>query len=349
MGRDNIYKTLSVSSIVSKNTIEDLIDFLIDSRSHIVPTQRKNELFKTRFVGNSLLSEMAHKLSVLGKEQEYSLIKLPAKTIALREVVDMSFIPFDILQMKELVSSSLTTLSLIPEINDKMIINITDITKSNGEFSDASQFHYRVIRDFFSRSYFMSQTSVWISPTFVRYIAKVYNMTISGQLARLYGLSPIIQTFIQTVFCLFFVNKMTSLDHAQTFTKVHAKYLGIKDSPDLVQIFAFVEDVLGKKAPENLIDVCKVIDAYGHDQLIGPNGSRLSIPVLNTRFASWFSDGHVSMIALEYPPYFAFLVLLVLSNIRIGLSFSMKNMNVIKEGHDVFEQNLRSSMFMNAI
>ncbi len=347
MGRDNIYKMLSVASVVPKNTLSDLIDFLIDSRSYILPTQRKNELFKTRFSGNSLLSEMIHKLSVLGKEQEYSLIKLPSKTIALREVVDMSFIPFDILQMKELITNPLTSLSLLPELNDKMIINITDITKANGEFSDASQFHYRVARDFLSRSYYVSSASVWVSPTFVRYIAKVYNMTVGGQIARLFGLSSIVQTFVQAVFCLFFVGKMTSVEQAPAFIKSNPKGIGLSDSSDLVQIFAFVEDVLGKKSPENLVEVCKVIDAYGHDQLMGPSGSRLSIPVLNTKFASLFSDSHVSMIALEYPPYFAFLVLLVLSNIRIGLSFPMKNMNAIREGHEVFEQAMRSSIFLS--
>jgi hypothetical protein len=154
--------------------------------------------------------------------------------------------------------------------------------------------------------------------------------------------------FVQTVFCLFFVAKMTSLETAQSFAKAHYKQLGLPGHSDLTQIFAFVEDSLGKPAPESLVDVCKVIDSYGNNDLIGPDGSRLTVPILNMRFASMFNDNHVSIIALEYPPYFAFLVLLVLSNIRINLSFYMKNLNLVKEGNEVFDQLIRSSLFLNS-
>jgi hypothetical protein len=348
MGRENIYKTLSVASVVPKASLADLLDFLIDNRTHILSPVKKTEAFKTRFTGQTLLADIAHRLTVMGKDQAYSLIRLPTKTIALREIVDFSFIPFDVLQMKDIIAPP-TTLSYLPDIDDKLIINITDITKANGDFQDATQFHYRMVRDFLSRNYYTSSTSVWVSPTFVRYVAKVYNMTIGGEIARLFGLSPLIQMFIQSVFALFFVAKMTSTESAQSFLKAHGKQMGLPDSTSLVQIFAFIEDTLNKKAPESLFDVCAVIDAYGHDQLTGPNGSRLTLPVLNTRFSSLFNDSHVSMIALEYPPYFAFLILLVLSNTRIGLSFSMKKLNLVKEGQQVFEQTIRSSMFLSGL
>jgi hypothetical protein len=349
MGRENIYKTLSVGAVVSKNNLTDLVDFFIDSRAYVLPSVKKSEAFKTRFSGNSILSDIVHRLTVLGNDKTFSLIKLPTKTIALREVVDMSFIPFDILQMKELITAPVKSLSLLPELDDKLVINITDITKANGDFSDISQFQYRVVRDFLSRSFYMSSGSVWVSPTFVRYIAKVYNMTIGGQIARLFDLSPPVQMFVQSVFCLFFVGKMTSLETAQSFTKSHSKNMGLYNAAELPQIFAFIEDVLGKPAPDNLVDVCRVIDAYGHDQLSGNDGARLTLPVLSTRFGALFNDSHVSRISLEYPPYFAFLIILVLSNVRIGLSFPMKNFNLVKEGQEIFGQAVRSSLFLNSL
>lgn len=348
MNRENIYKTQSVSSIIPKATLTDLVNFLVESRTYIIPGSKNNEAFKTRFSTNSILSEIVQKLATLGKDKEFSLIRLPSKSISLREVVDMSFIPFDMLQMKEMLTTPSLSLPLIPELNNKLIINTTDITKVNGEFSDVSQFQYRVVRDFLSRSFYVSSGSTWISPTFVSYIAKVYNMTIGGQIARLFGLSPPVQMFVQSIFCLFFVGKMTSSTTAQSFLKTHYKNMSLSGLTDLSQIFAFTEDVLSKPCPESLSDVCKVIEAYGHDQLTGNNGPRLSVPVLNVKFSSLFNDNHVSIIALEYPPYFAFLVLLVLSNVRIGLSFSMKNSNLVKEGHEVFDQLVRSSLFLNS-
>jgi hypothetical protein len=230
-----------------------------------------------------------------------------------------------------------------------MVINVTDLMKNNGDFSDVSQFQGRVVRDFLSRNYFNSKGSIWLSPTFVRYIAKVYNMTIGGRIARLFNLSPQIKSFIQTIFCLFFVGKMTSTSTAQIFVKTHLRQLGLGHDVDLVQIFAFIEDVLKKKAPETLFDVCQVIDAFGHDQMSTDRGSRLTIHVLNTLATSWYRDVHIAMIALEYPPYFAYLVMLALSNAQISLSFSMRDMNLTKEGHELFDTLLHSPAFLNSI
>jgi len=117
----------------------------------------------------------------------------------------------------------------------------------------------------------------------------------------------------------------------------------------LVQIFAFVEDVLGKKTPETLDEVLKVIDEYGHDRLKDKGIPRLTRSVLNTKFSNLFPESHIATTALEYPPYFFFMILLVLSNVRIGLSFSMKDMNLVNEGRDVVEQMMKSHLFTNGI
>ena len=350
MGRQNIYKQMSVASVMPTAMLQDLMDFLITNRGFILSEDKTNEAFKTRFSQHSLLSEMVYRLTLLKKDQAYRLIRLPSKTVALREAIDMTFIPIDILQMKELIPTSSKTLSHLSELDDKLIINVTDITKANGDFSDITQFHYRVIRDFLSRSFYASSGNIWISPTLIRYVAKVYSMTLGGRIARLCGLSPLVQSFIQTLFCAFFVGQMTSEDVAQTFLLTHNKYMGLPEVADLKQVLSFIEDVLHKPVPTSLEEVCTLIAAYDHDQLkTAQKENRITRPVLNMSVASLFPDNHVSIIALEYPPYFVFLILLVLSNIRIGLSFPMKNMNLMREGQDVFEQTLKSSTLFNSL
>lgn len=349
MQRQNIFTTLSVTSVMPPALIGNLLDFLITNRAYIVAPEKRSELFKTRFSGHSFLSDIVHRLTVLGKDQAYSILKLPAKTVALREAIDMTFIPIDVRQMADVTTSFTKTLSLIPELNDKLVINVTDITKSNGDLSHAEQFHYRIVRDFLSRSFYASEGNVWISPTLVRYVAKVYSMTIGGQLARVFGLSPQVQMFVQTVLCAFFVGKMTSVEATPAFLKAHGRFMGLNDSQDLTQILAFIEDILGTTAPETLEGVCRVIDAYDHDQLKSGSGSRVTRPVLNTRFASLSTDIHFSVIALEYPPYFLFMILQVLSNIPIGLSYHMKNQNLVREGKEMIEQTIRSSNFFTAL
>lgn len=347
--RGNIYKTVSVTSAMSPSMIDDLLEFLITNRQFIVSEEQKTELFKTRFPQHSLLSDMVHRLTVLGKGRIYSLLKLPSKTIVLREAVDMTFLPIDIFQMKEVSPSFDSSLKMFPAIDNQLIVNITDITKAHGEFSDVTQFHYRIVRDFLVRSFFVSGGNTWISPTLVRYVAKVYSMTIGGQISRFFNLSPLVQNFIQTVFCAYYVGLMTSFDVAPSFLKAHSKMLSLANPNDVSQILSFIEDTLHKPVPTSLEEVCQVIDAYDHGQLKSDHGSRITRPILNQKFRSLYPDGHVSVIALEYPPYFLFMILLVLSHVRIGLSFSMKNLNLIKEGQEVMDQLMTSPALFNTV
>ncbi len=349
MTHHNIFKTPAVASVLPQKMLENLIDFLVTHRQYILPLSKKNDAFKSRLVGNGPIVDIVHRLTTLGKDQTYSLIRFPSKTTTLREVVDMTFVPFDLLQIKEAIPHTAKILDVIPELNDKIVINISDITKSDGTFSDITQFHWRIVRDFLSRSFYTNTGNIWITPALVRYVAKVYSMTIGGQIARLFGLSSLMQMFVQTLFCLYFSGRMTKPELAQSFVKTNSKALGLQDPQDLNQIFAFVEDVLGKDAPETLEEIFTVIDMYNHDQLKINGVSRLTRPVLNVKFSSLFPEGHVSTIALEYPPYFLFLILLVLSNTRIGLSIHMKNLNLIREGQDVMTQLLKSPVLTHGI
>lgn len=349
MSRQNIFSTLNVASIMPPSSIDELLKFLINNRQYLLSPAQRTELFHTRFTGHTAVSELVHRIVASHKEQAYSLLRIPPKTSALSEVVDMTFVPFDIKQMSEIVPSYSKSLSVIPELADKLVINITDLVKANGEFADVSQFQWRVVRDFLSRSYHVSGGNVWISPALVRYVAKVYSMTIGGQLARFFGLSDLIRTFVQALFALFYIGKMTSTALAQDFMKVNAKPLGHYDPQDLQQVFAFVEDTLGKKCPESLEDVFACIDAYSASQLSGKSGSRLDRTVLSVRFAAMFPESHVSTISLEYPPYLLFMILLVLSRHRSGLSIRIKDMNLLKEGHDVIDGLLRQPVFLSGL
>ena len=349
MGRQNIFTTLNVAAVMPLNMRNDLINFLINNRQNFLTSQKKTDAFKHRFSGQGPISDIVHRIATLGKDQTYNLINIPQKSTPIREVIDMTFVPWDILQLKEVTPAYTKTLSLIPELDDKIVINVSDIMRNNGDFSDISQLQWRIVRDFLSRSFYISSGNVWILPALVRYVAKVYSMTIGVKIARFFGLSPLLQTFIQTVFGLYFVGRMTSVEIAPDFVRSHYRSMGIINPQELVQIFAFVEDVLGKKSPETLDEVLKVIDEYGHDRLKDKGVPRLSRSVLNTKFSNLFPESHIATTSLEYPPYFFFMILLVLSNVRIGLSFTMKDMNLVNEGRDVVEQMMKSHLFTNGI
>lgn len=348
MGYQNIYQTFGGSAFMPPATINNLTAFLLSNRAYIWSPEKKSEAFRTRFFGHTILSDTIMRITGLGLDTNFALLKLPSKSVSLHEAVDMTFLPMDLLQMKAVIGHEDQALALVPELHDKVVINVTDLTKANGDFVDVTRFHQRVVRDFLSRNYATSTTNMWVSTSLVRYVAKVYSMTIGQRLARFFGLSPDVQLFVQTVFCAFFLGQMTTSNVTEGFMKSNAKQLGLPQGFDLQQILDMMKDTLGHAIPTTLEKVFAVIDGFDHDQLKNKGVSRLNRGVLNAQFASLGAERVLSTIALEYPPYFLYLIMLVLSNERIGLAFYMKNMKIVNEGREVVEQMIKSPMFLHA-
>jgi hypothetical protein len=334
--------------------IEDVITFLTTHRQDVLNPDLAKSAWDARFSGRGVLTEIVRHITTLDKTRSYGLLRLPSKTAGLNEAIDMTFLPIDLMQMSALAPATAKSLAILPDLNNKLIINITDLVKANGgsdiiNFSDITLFYNRVVRDFLSRSYYTSTANAWMSPAFVSYVAKVYSMTIGGQLAKALRLSPLTRSFIQTVFAAFYVTKMTSVEVAPLFLKANARNLDMPAGPDLAQILALMMDVLGKATPESIEDVCKVIHEYDHSQLSVRGVPLINRPMLNKLASSLFSESHTAVIALEYPPYFAYLILMVLSQIPIRLAYPMKNLNLLPAGKEVMDQLVKSPSFLQGL
>jgi hypothetical protein len=219
---------------------------------------------------------------------------------------------------------------------------VTDLLRSTGDFSDGTQFQFRVVRDFLSRSYYKSTSNIWISPAIVSYVAKVYSMSIGAELAKTYSLSAAETAYVQMIFALFYIGKMTAPAIAPAFLKAHIKDIGFFHPDEVTQVLQFVADTIGKPTPETIEEAIAAIVAYGSPRLTSNGTSRLNRAVLNVKFSTLYQDGQIGTIALEYPPYFLFMILLALSGVRIKLSFTMKTFNLVRKGREVFEQAIRS-------
>jgi hypothetical protein len=350
MGRDNLFKTLNVSSILHEDSITRLLTFLMTNRGAILPTQKKSELFRTRFSGSSPIADLVQSIAASGKDKTYSLLRLPTKMNSLPECIDMTFITMDVMQMKSaLKNPPSSSLVAFPEINDRVIVNISDLTKANGDFSDVSQFHGRIVKDFLSRSYYNSSSPTWISPTFVRHVAKVYSMTVAAGLAGQFKTTPVTENLIKIILSLFYVGKMTSPATAVSFVKANARDLGLYDIYDLDQIAALSKEVLGTPIPTNIVDVTRLIAALDISEIGGSEHPHIDVPIMNRKFMTIFSDSNVSRIALEYPPYFAYILLSVASGIRCGLSFSMAKFKLDSENRKVMQELVRNPAVLSGL
>ena len=336
MTRSNLFETVGVRVVISPAMRLQIADFAVDQRQYVLSEDKHLDAFRNRFTGHGPVSDLFQRIAQARLDTGFALMRIPARTVAIPEVMDLSFIPFDLKQIKDCTPGFPTAIAHTASLDDKLLINISDIANANGDFSDITQFQWRVIRDYLSRNYYTNQDKIWLSANIVRYVAKVYSITVSLRLARTFGLSPMVQSFVQLVFALFYIGKMSAVETAPDFVRAHAKQLDFYDLQVVAQTLGFIEDTLDKPAPDSLEDVFAVIAAYGNSQM---TKGRLNRVTLYAKVSSLYSDGHLATIAMEYPPYFVYMLLLALSGARIGLALQLKTMQrLMTEGREIADQ-----------
>lgn len=326
--RQNIYTTTSCSAVVPPKLLNQFYLFLIAHPAALLDKVTRQEIFSPRRQNQDAISTLFHTISQTGFLDHVRLFKTDKHYVDPPEVTQMIFLPFDELQAEGASPSLKATTQAFPDVHDKIHLNITDLTRADGEVVNYPLLYSRIVRDFLVRSYYVSSQNSWISYPLIQYICKVYNMTLGGFIANLYNLDPAQRGEVIAVFCLYYMGMMTRRDQAPQILKTHIRDLGLPPAMDLDQIFSFTQDVLSKDVPETLEDVFTVVGQ------LNPKLVTLNRTILFSRARSLTQENYVNMISLEYPPLFAYFIIRALNGDRTGLSFVLKNTNLLSPGRE---------------
>lgn len=341
MSRQNLYTTPSCSRVATRNQLEQFYMFLIAHPSMIVNALKRQEFFSMK---RNAPSAMGQLFQTLGNYYKFSEIRpyiVPKTVLEENELSQMNFLPMDLLQAEEVAPSLKTATAAFPDIKNKISINISDLVKSTGELSDVTVFQSRCVRDFLVRSFYVSRQKTWLNYNLLQFVGRVYNICLGQYLSRIFPIDASQLSEAVSVFCLFYMGQMTSDDTAQDILKINWKSLGIAEPLALTQIFHVVEDTLHKKVPATLEEVFACCTA------MHPVFADLNRAILFSKASSMVPETYVSMIALEYPPMFVHAILRVVSGERQlsppGLTFIMKNMNLIKPAQEFMDRFIREA------
>lgn len=337
MSRTSVFDYITSRSTVNHQQLMTLVEFLVRNQDVILDSGDTLNIFKARPLVASPISKLFQNVESAGLSNLFTIVQIPTKR-TYPEVVAMRHLPFDMAQVVMSNPLTKTLLQTAPTLNNKIVINATQMMRATGGLADISGFQSTVVRDLLSRNFAKSGRPTWLTPNLTQFVSKVYSMSLGSAVAQWFRLTFNDQNTLTALFAFFILGAMTTPQNAEGVLKSKGKFFRISGTQEIEQLIDHVEHTLGKRSLDSLEDVFEVINSLGVERL------KLDRAFFMSRLRSLGPDTYTTCLALEYPPYFVFLILLALGGAKIGLSYRMKEQGLIRDPEALrFAESLISS------
>lgn len=319
--KPTIYDTTSVQFTISKSHLKALIDFLTTYRDFIDPTNVLRQKLMTKASMSTSMSQVYNYFISSNKyDNTIRTMTLDKSISSIPEMLTFQHIPLDMLQIADTLPDVSRPIRVFPEYNKNIVINTTSMTTSRNEIADTLAFHSRVVRDLLSRSYYKS-TENWLNPNQVRYLVKIYSMTISQALTRVFHLETDQRQRVGTIFAYFYLTRLIDPKNAKGMIVSNPIDMGLMRDDNIQDTIDFIETRYPPQSTDMTLDM--VFDLI--NDLNIPRMNNVNRRILNSQLGKIGPDMHTSAIALEYPPYFIYLIGLAASGAKNKMTYLLKN------------------------
>jgi hypothetical protein len=235
--------------------------------------------------------------------------------MSIPEMLSVPFITLDTAQITNQIT--LRTLGLYPEINGRIILNITPFLNSRNEISDITTFQEHLLRDILVRSYYKAETT-WLSPNISLLSARFYSMSLSEIPAQLYQITNLYDLGqIRIIYAFQYLsNVLNSRATAASYLRTNAGIFRGITSTVVADVVEHVNRVSQSTEPLSFDDACLSISQLGIQRL-----SAFNRRTFITRIGNIAPTAFAGSIMLDYPPYWIYTFLSVLSGRKTSLSF----------------------------
>jgi hypothetical protein len=343
--RVNIFDTFTTRITINRVQLRELVNFIIQNRGDRLTAADVKLLTGSRTLAVTAVSSVFNRAVELHKETLFSFIRIPPTVVATPEVVTYRHVAFDLKQLSTAAGTAgLTeTLRVVPDFADTIFENVTPLLRGTGELTDTVAFQSTIVRDLLVRSYYDNKSAGWLTPSLLRYLCRFYNMSMSSAVGMPFNLTYQEQQAVAAVFSLYFMQMVSDTESAEVMVKTSKLGLG---SPDqIVGVIGRLKDTLGERyAAMSLGDACRGINALGISRLEG-----VDLKFINTRQSNIGPDKLTSTMAIEYPPYWCYLVLATLSGRKLGLQNVIKRNDLGRDGTAFVDDLLKSQSFLPSL
>lgn len=341
--REAIYQCPGTQAMINSTQLSSWTDFYVRRRDVFLTTDHKISLMKRQSVV-SPMSTLYMRAVDSGLFRLFSLAVLPPGPMDGPEIVDYQFLTFDTAQIAASTPALKQVLNGIPELSDKLVLDITsNYSRSADRITNLPNFQAMCVRDLLSRSYFTGPHGTWLTATLTQFLCKVYIISLGDCIAQWANLPNDISSLVRVILGYYFQSRVSSAHDARAILRSDPRAFGIFEPAIVDQAFGVTHDVLGKDTIDSLDEALHIISSLGIDRL------KVDKRLLLSRLRSYGSDPFVVRIALEYPPYWAYMVLMAVSGYGKVMSNKLKSSRLWEESRKFSDELARSAMFIPAL
>lgn len=326
--------------------VKSAASYLAANRAVIVPKEKLMSIFSARSLQQTPMSL----LFTDAVARKYLDI---FATIADPEGRDTRDLP-DILAMPSLIvdlaqCEANRTLVAFADIYNKVIVNITHLTKVNRatdtlETSALHELHSIYVKALLVRSYYMSGRSSWLNPVMRSFITRTFSLFIASVIARQANLDFSEMNEVASVFALYMTQMLAGDEEDVSIPQsyLNINYLGTR--ADLLYVAEQCQEYMKDAGILTLTSICQFLSDKGPSRLGGYN---LGLFIRHCAVLGVYNDSVSTLIAFDYPPYWVHLLLLAVSGVKMSvLNKSLQQFNM-KTGAMKLAQDL--AVFQNLV
>lgn len=335
----NFYNTVlsRLSGLEKQN--QRIVNFLIQNQ-HIQLERGELEsvIANNRLAIRTPISDMFDRIVDSGSLGSYYSIFIEGKE-STPELLTTPAITIDLKQMNEN-----DKLSSLPKLQSKIVLNTTQYLRRErytGRISVTSLegLQQEYVRGLLVGSYFDAE--MWLQPALASYLIKTHSIVVSSMISKVYNLSFLEETKLRALFALYMSQRLSGNDNVRApRLYLNTDFIGsnneLKNMSE--QVYQIVADMVppAANAPLDIATTAAIIP-----KLVDTIKLReFNIATLFKICGNLGTNIISSQLALEYPPYWLYILIGSMSGMKVPLLFQLRFHKLDVEGKTKFLSDL---------
>lgn len=311
------------------------LKYLVENRDSILPYGVVAEMAQNiRVILKTPMAEFFdHILNVKGLNNFASLYLLESDS-SIPELLAQTLITLD---LKQVDTNGITC--SFSELNNRLLANVSGFVKrdkATGRLSVTSidNFINQYNRGLLAASYDDSNDG-WLSPYLGEFTVRTYSMILSSVIARYYNLSIPETMQVMGIYALFMSQLLDSDNGDPVFPALFGRCTFVGSRIELNELAKSCEHESRKGL--TLESTCGLVSELGPERL-----RNFNMRSLYSLACTLGPDTVTTTMALEYPPYWVYILLLALSGNKIPIIYQLNSMRLATEGRSKFLAQIMS-------
>jgi hypothetical protein len=319
--------------------LKSTVAYLAANRAVITPKEKLMSIFSSRSLQQTPMSLLFTEAVARKYLDIFATIADPEGRVT-HDLPDILAMPSLIVDLAQ--SEAGRTLASFGELYNKVVVNITHLTKINRatdelETSALHELHSIYVKALLVRSYYISGRHEWLTPVMRSFITRTYSLFIASVIARQANLDFSEMNAIASVFALYMTQMLSGDEEDITLppSYLNITYLGTR-----ADLLYTAEQCAPYMEPDGILtlpSICQFLSDHGPQRLHGYN---LGLFIRHCAVLGMYNDSVSTLMSFDYPPYWVHLLLLAVSGVKMSaLSKSLQQYN-LKTGAMKLAQDL---------